>query len=74
MSVPLNDERGSQTGTTIGVVWICDDSRTQVALTEHVLGPIYAYEQFADGPSMLERLAAATTLPDVILCDWVMPV
>jgi len=55
------------------LIWLVDDSRTQVAFTEQVLGPGYRFERFEDGPSVLQRLAEITKLPDLLLVDWVMP-
>jgi signal transduction histidine kinase len=55
------------------VIWLADDSRTQMAYTERALGPGYQFERFEDGTSVIERLRAASALPDVLLIDWVMP-
>jgi signal transduction histidine kinase len=55
------------------LVWLVDDSRTQLAFTEHALGAGYAFERFEDGPSVIQRLGDASKLPDLVLLDWVMP-
>ncbi|HET7500398.1 MAG TPA: ATP-binding protein [Kofleriaceae bacterium] len=55
------------------MIWLVDDSRTQVAFTERVLGPGYQFERFDDGPSVIQRLSETTKLPDLLLLDWVMP-
>jgi signal transduction histidine kinase/DNA-binding response OmpR family regulator len=55
------------------LIWLVDDSRTQLAFTEHSLGTEYRYERFEDGPSMIRWLAGAPGIPDIVLVDWVMP-
>lgn len=55
------------------LIWLADDSRTQVAFTEHSLGTDYEFERFEDGPSVLQRLSETAKLPDLMLIDWVMP-
>ena len=55
------------------LVWIVDDSRTQAAFTARALGDGFRQEVFGDGASVIERLAAATELPALVLLDWVMP-
>ena len=59
--------------TRLPMIWLVDDSRTQVAFTEHALGTGYQFERFEDGPSVIQRLAETTRLPDLVLLDWVMP-
>jgi signal transduction histidine kinase len=59
--------------TAAPLIWLVDDSRTQVAFTEHALGAGYRYERFEDGPSVIRRLSEAAVLPDLVLLDWVMP-
>jgi sigma-B regulation protein RsbU (phosphoserine phosphatase) len=54
-------------------IWLVDDSRTQLAITEQSLGSGYEYERFNDGPSVLQRLTEASRLPDLLVLDWVMP-
>ncbi|HEU4728681.1 MAG TPA: ATP-binding protein [Kofleriaceae bacterium] len=61
------------TTITPPVIWLVDDSRTQVAFTERVLGPGYRFERFEDGPSVIRRLSETAKLPDLLLLDWVMP-
>ncbi|HSR95860.1 MAG TPA: response regulator [Kofleriaceae bacterium] len=59
--------------TRLPLVWLVDDSRTQVAFTEHALGAGYQFERFDDGPSVIQRLSETPILPDLLLLDWVMP-
>jgi len=59
--------------TRAPLIWLVDDSRTQVAFTEAALGTGYEFERFEDGPSVIQRLGETTTLPDLLLLDWVMP-
>jgi len=54
-------------------VWIVDDSPTEAMIAERSLGPAYDFEKFIDGSVVVERLAAGTTQPDLVLLDWVMP-
>lgn len=54
-------------------IWLVDDSRTQMAFTEHTLGPGYRFERFEHGESVLQRLRETATLPDLLILDWVMP-
>lgn len=54
-------------------IWLVDDSRTQLAITEQSLGPGYQFERFSDGPSVLQRLTETSRLPDLLILDWVMP-
>ncbi|HZJ62211.1 MAG TPA: ATP-binding protein [Kofleriaceae bacterium] len=54
-------------------IWLVDDSRTQLAITEQSLGSGYHFERFTDGQSMLQRLTEASRLPDLLILDWVMP-
>ncbi len=55
------------------LVWIVDDSRTEAQITRSALGTAYEFEMFDDGSAVVERIAATTELPDVVLLDWVMP-
>jgi sigma-B regulation protein RsbU (phosphoserine phosphatase) len=55
------------------LIWLVDDSRTQVAFFEHALGTGYEFERFVDGPSVIQRLGETTRLPDLLMVDWVMP-
>jgi signal transduction histidine kinase len=55
------------------LIWIVDDSSMQATFTERSLGERYRYERFSDGGAIIERLAASTALPDLVLLDWVMP-
>src|SRR5687768_16189866 len=54
-------------------IWLVDDSRTQLAVTEQSLGSGYQFERFHDGPSVLRRLTETSRLPDLLILDWVMP-
>jgi len=54
-------------------IWIVDDSPTQLAFTLHALSSAFTIETFPDGPTVIERLAAAPVLPDLVILDWVMP-
>ncbi|MBA3462272.1 MAG: response regulator [Deltaproteobacteria bacterium] len=55
------------------LIWIVDDSRTQRKLTEIALGANHRYEEFVDGPSVIEHLTAGQGMPDLVVLDWVMP-
>ncbi|HEY5933418.1 MAG TPA: hybrid sensor histidine kinase/response regulator [Kofleriaceae bacterium] len=55
------------------LVWIVDDSRMQRTITQIALGAGHRFEQFVDGPSLIEGLMSAATLPDLIVLDWMMP-
>jgi signal transduction histidine kinase len=55
------------------LIWLADDSRTQVAFTEQVLGPGYEFERFEDGASVIQRLCDTPRPPDLLVLDWVMP-
>ena len=55
------------------IVWIADDSPTELSITRHSLGMAFAFEQFSDGAEVVERIALGGRLPDVLLLDWVMP-
>ncbi|HET9623591.1 MAG TPA: ATP-binding protein [Kofleriaceae bacterium] len=54
-------------------VWIVDDSPTEALITERSLGHDYEFARFADGSLVVEHLATAADLPDVLILDWVMP-
>lgn len=54
-------------------IWLVDDSRTQMAFTEHALGPGYHFERFEHGESLLQHLRETTRLPELLILDWVMP-
>lgn len=54
-------------------IWLVDDSATNRAITERALGKQYTFEQFTDGAELVERLAAGSARPDLVLLDWVMP-
>ncbi len=55
------------------MLWIVDDSPTELLMTERALGDGYSFATFADGAEVIERVAAGGQLPDVLLLDWVMP-
>ncbi|MBA3458006.1 MAG: response regulator [Deltaproteobacteria bacterium] len=55
------------------VIWITDDSPTELAITRRSLGDGFAFETFQDGAEVVERIALGGQLPDVLLLDWVMP-
>jgi len=54
------------------IVWVVDDSRLDAERASRVLNTDYAVETFCDGSAVLERLAASSA-PDVVVLDWVMP-
>jgi PAS domain S-box-containing protein len=54
-------------------VWIADDSSLDAERARVALGDEYVVEVFKDGALALERLAAGSSLPDVLVTDWVMP-
>jgi sigma-B regulation protein RsbU (phosphoserine phosphatase) len=53
-------------------VWLVDDSALELQMARATLAPSFDVEVFADGVSMLERLAHAER-PDVLLLDWQTP-
>ena len=55
------------------LIWVVDDSPTQAAITEKLLGPKFRYERFADGTAAIEQITSGGALPALILLDWVMP-
>ena len=55
------------------LIWLVDDSRTQIAFTEQALGTGYHFERFDDGSMVIRRLGETTRLPDLLIVDWVMP-
>lgn len=55
------------------LIWIVDDSRTQRTVTQIALGAGHRFEQFEDGPSLIERLMGTQVMPDLIVLDWMMP-
>ncbi len=55
------------------LIWIVDDSPTEAAITERSLGGDYRFEKFSDGATVVERLAAAAHLPELLVLDWEMP-
>jgi PAS domain S-box-containing protein len=56
-------------------VWLADDSALEVEHTRGLLSrDAYRVETFADGASLLERLAQpGVEPPEVLLLDWLMP-
>jgi len=56
-------------------VWLADDSPSAAEHTRRLLsGTDYQIKTFADGASLLERLAQpAVQAPDLLLLDWHMP-
>lgn len=57
----------------VPVVWITDDSPTELLITRRSLGEGFTFEQFSDGAEVVERIALGGRLPDLLLLDWVMP-
>jgi len=55
------------------LIWIVDDSPTEAAITRRSLGNDYRFETFGDGSTVVERLASATQLPELVVLDWEMP-
>lgn len=55
------------------LIWIVDDSPTEAAITRRSLGEHYRFETFADGSTVVERLAATKQLPELVVLDWEMP-
>ena len=55
------------------LIWICDDSPTEGAITRRCLGGSYEYEYFEDGSIVVERLTTSNRQPDLLVLDWVMP-
>jgi len=55
-----------------GSVWIVEDSPLEAEMARRPLSPSLQVEVFADGPSMLERLANAGA-PAVLVLDWQLP-
>jgi signal transduction histidine kinase/DNA-binding response OmpR family regulator len=58
---------------SLPLIWLVDDSRTQIVFTEHALGPRYRFERFEDGASVVQRLCETAVMPDLLILDWVMP-
>jgi signal transduction histidine kinase len=54
------------------VVWVVDDSPLESEIARRLLAEHYTIEVFADGPPVLERLAAGAR-PDLLVLDWHMP-
>jgi signal transduction histidine kinase len=53
-------------------IWLVDDSPLEREMARRLLAEQYEVEVFADGPPVLERLAAGER-PDVLVLDWHMP-
>jgi signal transduction histidine kinase len=53
-------------------IWIVDDSATELEMARRALETRYSVDSFADGASLLERLASAP-VPELLVLDWVMP-
>ncbi|MGH8259216.1 MAG: response regulator, partial [Steroidobacteraceae bacterium] len=53
-------------------VWIVDDSPTDAERVRRLLAAEHDVDVLHDGAAMLERLASSS-LPDLIVLDWVMP-
>jgi signal transduction histidine kinase len=53
-------------------IWLVDDSPLEREMARRLLSEQYEVEVFADGPPVLERLAAGER-PDVLVLDWHMP-
>src|SRR3954452_11531483 len=56
---------------SLPLIWLVDDSRTQIVFTEHALGPRYPFERFEDGASVVQRLCETAVMPDLLILDWV---
>lgn len=56
----------------IGSAWILDDSALEAEMARRALAGSFRVELFADGPTMLERLATFGP-PDVLVLDWHLP-
>ena len=61
------------TAVTNRLVWVVDDSHLDAERTRRVLSQECSVEVFLDGSAALERLASASTAPDVMVLDWLMP-
>jgi signal transduction histidine kinase len=55
------------------VVWVVDDSPLDAERARRALTGDCSVEVFPDGSAALERLATTSTIPDVMVLDWVMP-
>jgi signal transduction histidine kinase len=55
-----------------GTVWIVEDSPLEADLARRTLSPVFDIQVFADGNSMLERLANGAP-PHVVMLDWRLP-
>ena len=53
-------------------IWVVDDSPLDLDRAVRALNAVYTVRAFSDGSSVLEALAGARTLPDVLVVDWVM--
>ena len=54
------------------VVWVLDDSPMEAAMARHALTPLYDVETFADGSTLLEKMASSPS-PSVLVLDWHLP-
>jgi signal transduction histidine kinase len=54
-------------------VWLVEDSPMATANVTRVLGGAHDLSTFVDGETMIERLAATPTRPDVLITDWELP-
>ena len=54
------------------IVWIVDDSPVEAQAVRSALSPEFDCVVFSDGSAVLER-ASDSTLPDVLVLDWLMP-
>lgn len=56
------------------LVWVVDDSPLDLEHAQRAIAEVCETRAFADGSSVLERLATARPPPpDVVVLDWVMP-
>ena len=62
----------SEASLLTGPVWIVEDSSLEAEMARRPLAPSFKLELFADGPSMLERLANVGP-PAVLVLDWQLP-
>jgi signal transduction histidine kinase len=53
-------------------LWVVDDSEFELQSICRTLEPLYDLERFSDGSTVLERAAATSELPDVLVLDWHM--
>ena len=55
-----------------GIIWIVEDSASQLNRTRRLLSSRYSVESFLEGAGMIERLSRGEG-PDALVLDWQLP-